>query len=487
MFPDWEMYFHHYEDHYTDYFFEFLFKPVKFFYTLVNAIKAIFRQKFTLKKEHIPKDEIPYIFLLICFVVIYMIFFNNTAFVMKMFNGIITMNYDLLVNDGIKGFSTAIISLCFLDTFIEKMIGYSISKIMKLMFKYTALNPEGIKNAPEPPNEATWINWIGNTNSTFIMICKVIFTIIYWLIKYVITYQLIPLSVYIIYFYFLYNLLLGIYNNTDDNVGIFDKIELISRIFYTKFYNVSGTNNTMFLIKTIFWIAYTFMFEIVFFSILIVGLQSYAKYINDPDIKNVLFFTYLSLIIAVCVWGIYKYKFGLKTLDENYAEKNDSNPEEYPNNKRIEINRFFNCKDIVEEKSGNSFFAIFMGSDSINEEAMNQYLLEKQQKYEQQQADAKDPTKQKKNKFEIYSEKFMSGFEKAGNFFKEKSSEYSQKANEYTNKISETAPNEIELAKKYASNLKNSITEAPSKLSEGFTNGLNNLKNMFKNQTANPK
>ena len=486
-FPDWETYFHHYEDHYTDYFFEFIFKPVKFFYTLANAIKAIFRQDFRINKQHIPKDEIPYIFLLFCFVAVYMIFFHKTAFVMKVFNGIITMNYDLLLNEGIYRFSQTITYLCFLDTLMDKMIGYSILKIMKRMFKNTFLNPPNAKEEAEPPNEDTWFNWIGTTTNPFILVFKIIFTLIYWLIKYVITQQLLPLAVYIIYFYFLFNLLFGIYNNTDENAGLFDKIELISRIFYTKFYNVTESSSTMYFIKIIFWFAYTFMYEIILFSILIAGLKNYAKYIEDQDIKNVLFFTYLILIIAVCAWGIYKYKFFVRnTLSEEYNEQNDENngynPPEGIKNKRIEINKFFDCKDLHEERSGNSFFSIFMGSDSINQEAMNEYFKEKQEKYEKQKADAMDPTKQQKSGFAKFSDKFMSGFEKAGNLFKEKSSEYSEKAKDLSNKLSEVAPDPIAIA----SNIKKGILELPYKaerkynnIKESSKNGINKVKNLF--------
>jgi uncharacterized phage infection (PIP) family protein YhgE len=222
------------------------------------------------------------------------------------------------------------------------------------------------------------------------------------------------------------------------------------------------------------------MYEIILFSILIVGLKSYAKYIEDQDIKNVLFFTYLSLIIAICAWGIYKFKFVVRnTLSEEYNEHNDENnginPPEGIKNKRIEINKFFDCKDLYEERSGNSFFSIFMGSDSINEEIMNEYLKEKQTKYEQRQA---DPTKHNKSVFSNFSDKFMSGFEK----LKEKSGEYSQKAKNLSNTLSELAPYPAAIA----SNIKKGILELPYKTARKYNNvkettqnGINKVKNLF--------
>jgi hypothetical protein len=382
-----------------------------------------------------------------------MFFFNdaNRAFMVRIVTGIITVNYDLLVNDANKGFAMGIIMLCFADSFIDKMMGISILKIMKQMFKNKVLNPKGVEDPLDPPRQDTWVNWIGNTNSLFIMICKVIFTIIYWLIKFLITQQMIPFSVYIIYFYFFYNLFFGIYNNTDEKSGLFDKIELISRVFYTKFSNVKDNNIFVLFIKYVYWFAYSFMYEIILFSILIVGLQSYAKYIEDQDLKNVLYFTYLSAIILICVWGSYKYKFYIGTLSDEYNPLNDSSaPPQGIKNKRIEINAFLNCKDLYENKTGNNFFSILFGSDSINEEVMNEYFKEQREKYEQEQANPPAKTG-----FAKFSDSFMKKFEPVGNFFKEKTDKYTQKANDYAEYINATTPNETELLKRAPGAIKN--------------------------------
>jgi hypothetical protein len=389
VFPDLESYFHHYEEHKLDFFFELLFKPTKLLYTSFNVIKAFFRKEVSLFANPIvPKDEFPYIFLFSCFIFFYNYFIynfftnkeGNYKDILSVFKHIIGLDFDKLnesvtglrnneltfnnLNNvmrkgGIAGVAFMVTLIFVAETVIRNIFGYS----LKSLFNNIAakVNPT-VKQDNEDYFTNSWIFWIGNTMNPLVGVLKFLYMLLYWFARVYIVFLLIPLSVTIIILYFIYNLFVGIYNNSSTDISMFDKIELINRTIYTKLYSESS-NTIMFMIKSVFWFLFFYLYEFIAILVLIISLTTILKRIDSNEITTVISMFFLFFIVGIVLWCAYKYKLIKPKLDGDYMR--------YDNSKQFNM---FNCKDEYEKETDNHMLNIFVASDIYNKDIIKQYM-----------------------------------------------------------------------------------------------------------------
>ena len=374
VFPDVESYYHYYEEHRSDFLFELAFKPAKFIYTSLNTIKALFRKEFGLYNSTVPKDEFPYIFLFACFAYFYTYFLNNYQYILSIFKHIIGLDFEkmnAIVIDKqniLPSFAYGITMMFFIETVFRRFFGISLKAIFNNIG--AKINPLSIINTmKDVASNATdsWIFWIGSS-TPFVGIFKFIYALFYWFIKGYIVFALIPFYVTIVILYFIYNLFFGIYNNSSADISMFDKIELITRIIYTKLYNVQESNDFMYLVKSIFWFLFFYLYEFIAILVLITGLMNLLKNIDSAEINTVITMFYLFFIIGIILWSMYKYKIIKPKLDNEYMR--DENSKQFS----FDI---LNCKDKYEQNSGNSMFNIFIASDAYNKDIIDEYMEKK--------------------------------------------------------------------------------------------------------------
>lgn len=396
IFPDVETYFHYYEEHKLDLLFELFFKPVKFLYTLANSLKAIFRNEFSLFSANaiVPKDEFPYIFLTACIIFFYNLliydFFTNTEgkykVVLTVFNHIIGLDFDKL-NEYVTGlridelqvnkredieriltsgtgfafYIFMITILFFTETMIHHIGGVSIKSMFNNIAAKMSASDVKVPDYNED-YENSWLAWIGNTTNPLVGILKFLYMLFYWFLKGFIVVKLIPLSITIVILYSIYNLFFGIYNNSTADVSMFDKIELMNRSIYTKLYSESS-DTLMFMIKSVFWFVFFYLYEFIAILVLIISLTTILKRIDSNEITTVISMFFLFFIVGIVVWSAYKYKIIKPKVDDDYMR--------YQNPKQFDM---LNCKDEYEKSTGNSMFNIFIASDEHNKQNIDNYM-----------------------------------------------------------------------------------------------------------------
>jgi hypothetical protein len=394
VFPDLESYFHYYEGHKLDLLFELFFKPVKFLYTLANSLKAIFRNEFSLLSANaiVPKDEFPYIFLFACIIFFYNYLIydfskneeGNYKYVLSIFNHIIGLDFDklnesvtglrmdqlqvnktediesILKKGGIAAYVFMITILFFTETMIHHIGGVSI-KSMFNNIATKAFSSDGVIDS-ENDYENSWLFWVTNTTNPLVGILKFLYMLFYWFLKGFIVVKLIPLSITIVILYFIYNMFVGIYNNSTADVSMFDKFDLMNRSIYTKLYSESS-NTIMFMIKSVFWFVFFYLYEFIAILVLIISLTTILKRIDSNEITTVISMFFLFFIVGIVVWSAYKYKIIKPKLDDDYMR--------YENSKQFNM---FNCKDEYEKNTSNSMFNIFIASDTYNKDIIGEYM-----------------------------------------------------------------------------------------------------------------
>jgi uncharacterized membrane-anchored protein len=215
----------------------------------------------------------------------------------------------------------------------------------------------------------SWIVWIVSS-TPFVGILKLIYALLYWFAKGYVVFMLVPFAVTLIILYFIYNLFMGIYNNSSDDISISDKIELITRIIYTKLYDVKESNDFIYLVKSIFWFFFFYLYEFIAILVLITGLMTFLKYIDSVEINTVITMFYLFFIVGIVLWSMYKYKILKPKLDDTYQRDE--------NNKQFTFD-LFNCKDSYEKNTGNSMFNIFIASDAYNKHIIDEHMAKKKE------------------------------------------------------------------------------------------------------------
>jgi hypothetical protein len=395
IFPDVETYFHYYEEHKLDLLFELFFKPVKFLYTLANSLKAIFRNEFSLLSANaiVPKDEFPYIFLFACIIFFYNYLIydfskneeGNYKYVLSIFNHIIGLDFDklnesvtglrmdqlqvnktediesILKKGGIAAYVFMITILFFTETMIHHIGGVSI-KSMFNNIATKAFSSDGVIDSDYKKDyENSWLFWVTNTTNPLVGILKFLYMLFYWFLKGFIVVKLIPLSITIVILYFIYNLFVGIYNNSTADVSMFDKFDLINRTIYTKLYSESS-NTIMFMIKSVFWFVFFYLYEFIAILVLIISLTTILKRI-DSNVSTVISMFFLFFIVGIVLWCAYKYKLIKPKLDDDYMR--------YDNSKQFNM---FNCKDEYEKNTDNNMLNIFVASDTYNKDIIDEYM-----------------------------------------------------------------------------------------------------------------
>lgn len=436
IFPDWESYFHSYENHNTDFFFEYIFKPTKIIYTWLNAIKALFRK--TLFGFKLLNIIPPYIYLFVT-VIMFFNFFNKYGGMLFKFFTTFFMTWSVpfvkifyIDSDTAKTFNlppengnwgglneVAIIitGIFFILSMVKDIGGFNWYNLWS-----------GNKDTPQVK---PWISWIINPPYFILGFFKFIVFIIYWLFKYFIAFAMVPVSTFISVIYVFYTMFFGISNNTDSDTDYFTKTELIDRFIYTRLYDVEYTSDFgdfkfyIYVFKSLCFLIMAFMTELLVVYILYRGLKSIQSNITgNPQADGIqLFLTtiYMCIFIFIVLWCLYKYKQKLPILETFYSNKKDPstptpplpNKENYRNPKDNTIfsqyftdmnfyNRINNIKeapdkrftllqktdcDIHEKLSENKFFNIIRGSDSINKEIIKDEIQKKND-------NAKNPKKQ---------------------------------------------------------------------------------------------
>jgi hypothetical protein len=395
IFPDVETYFHYYEEHKLDLLFELFFKPVKFLYTSFNVIKAFFRKEVSLFANPIvPKDEFPYIFLFACIIFFYNYLIydfskneeGNYKYVLSIFNHIIGLDFDklnesvtglrmdqlqvnktediesILKKGGIAAYVFMITILFFTETMIHHIGGVSI-KSMFNNIATKAFSSDGVIDSDYKKDyENSWLFWVTNTTNPLVGILKFLYMLFYWFLKGFIVVKLIPLSITIVILYFIYNMFVGIYNNSTADVSMFDKFDLMNRSIYTKLYSESS-NTIMFMIKSVFWFVFFYLYEFIAILVLIISLTTILKRIDSNEITTVISMFFLFFIVGIVLWCAYKYKLIKPKLDDDYMR--------YENSKQFNM---FNCKDKYEKSTSNSMFNIFIASDTYNKDIIREYM-----------------------------------------------------------------------------------------------------------------
>jgi hypothetical protein len=396
IFPDVETYFHYYEEHKLDLLFELFFKPVKFLYTLANSLKAIFRNEFSLLSANaiVPKDEFPYIFLFACIIFFYNYLIydfskneeGNYKYVLSIFNHIIGLDFDklnesvtglrmdqlqvnktediesILKKGGIAAYVFMITILFFTETMIHHIGGVSI-KSMFNNIATKAFSSDGVIDSDYKKDyENSWLFWVTNTTNPLVGILKFLYMLFYWFLKGFIVVKLIPLSITIVILYFIYNMFVGIYNNSTADVSMFDKFDLMNRSIYTKLYSESS-NTIMFMIKSVFWFLFFYLYEFIAILVLIISLTTILKRIDSNEITTVISMFFLFFIVGIVLWCAYKYKLIKPKLDGDYMR--------YDNSKQFNM---FNCKDEYEKETDNHMLNIFVASDIYNKDIIKQYM-----------------------------------------------------------------------------------------------------------------
>ena len=480
LFPDWEGYFHYFEKHNMDYLLEFLFKPVKLLYTVLNGIKALFRQKISLVNNHIPKEEIPYVFFIGILVSLFVFLWYNLSGIIEFLRKIVTLDppgYGANTN-GTSGASGNTSSSGFEDTaFFVTAIAFYISALDKIsgfdLLSFIRSKFDGPQEVKEKPK--TWSKWMGESSGPVVGLLKTIYTFIYWGLKYYITIALVPLAVLICFIYIVWNLFFGLYNYSSDEISISDKIELMQRVMYTKLYINSANRDWTFInvFKTVFWVILFFMIEITAFIIIVVGLTNIMNNIKSNELKTFLIILYAIIIGLLGLWSIRKFRKQGQQMNASYIDPRDPNVDYGQPDKRIEIVKnsdiFGNlaniCTDDYERQTENKFSTIFLNSDKVNYEIIKKFM--------EKNTDPNKPSSLSK-----WSKSISSNLGKMSNYIGEKANAVGKYATEKTDKLKQMVNPQV--------NVQPGLAPPTETLSGTLRNAGNTMANTIKNFGFNP-
>jgi hypothetical protein len=405
IFPDWEGYFRYFDSkHRTDYFLEFIFKPVKLIYTLLNALKVLFRKILPyLVRIIVLREQMPYLFFLLAVYAVYSIVWFNYSTVTEYISKTINMENPIAskLESSFKGYATIVTLVAFVFSAIKNIFGpnWDILAIMKEAF----LDKESMPPSDTDPDteKVCWMKWIGQSTGPAIGGLKFIWMLIYWGLKYYVTMALLPFALFICSTYVIWNLLFTLYNNTTQGITISDKIELMQRVMYSKLYIDSKDPkfNLKTIAKYIFWFILFFLFELSACFILLTSMKTFTQNIQSSQLKTFLVLLYLFLLTMLGLWTFYKYWKKVPIMNSEYVDPRPS--PDMGINKRIEIvknsdieNNIENiCKDYYETQTANKFTMVFLNSDNINSKLINEYM--------QKRSQAKKESRQKKNLIKI--------------------------------------------------------------------------------------
>ena len=323
-FPDWEFNFHKLEGHRTDFVFEFLFKPTKWIYVFLNAIKSQTHSGFL---SYLP-EEYPYVCFLIVFVSTYAIIVRNGGAILNAIFSLFSLEIPRipLGSFDLNSMAAAAVWIGFIISFFKQTFGDSISTM--------ATSATNLLSG-ESKKSVTWVEWILNSMGSSIQIgLKILVFILYWIFRGIVTSFIVPIAVTIATIYILWVFLLGIYDYTDDDHSYFDKIELMERIMFTKMYKLPNENwwdNIENTFKTICFYIIFFISEIVTIYTIYTTMKTFqnmppptvggkeAKNASDT-IKNFMTIFSTCFMVLVAFWCAFKYFTQKPLYNEMYRE-----------------------------------------------------------------------------------------------------------------------------------------------------------------------
>jgi hypothetical protein len=337
MFPDWESYFHSYDKHATDYILEYVFKPAKIIYTLINAFKAIIR---TLPIVGIDANFIPpYIYLFATLLIFNYVAKKHGAKIMTFYNNF--YNTWSLPNtktwNGWKDTARVVTIIFCILTGVKDIVGFNWHETLQL---FAVSADSGLYE--KEPTPRSWIGFLAaSPTSMFFMFFKIIIFVLYWLFKYYVAIQMIPLALFIAVIYFTYTTVFAISNNCDSECDYSTKIELIDRIIYTRLYDVPkkiegwGWERGKWFVKTVCWLLMVYMFELLTFYTLSIGLKKITGSIGGSKyadgLRLFLIVIYSCIFCLIGLWCFYKYKFKLPIMETFFSnQKDDPDPPKEP-------------------------------------------------------------------------------------------------------------------------------------------------------------
>jgi hypothetical protein len=402
-FPDWETMFHMIEKHNTDFIFEFVFKPVKYYYTFVNAFKALFRKEIS---GHVIKDDVPYLFFLFSFWMIYHFINNNGHFILGIFEKFMKFelpNVPFMGRNALTSYAKGLTMILFLFSFIAKVFGNKFTFVQESMYEVEETTDENgeikkTETAPEVTStnrfseytedgesHRTWLKWLIMPTSALLFVVKCISFILYWLFKFMISLAMVPVAVTIFIIYFFWNMVFGIFQYTTPINNVGSKIDLIYRIIYTKLCDNDQDGLFKYIAKSMIFFCIYLLTEFIILHKLYQGAKSFLKMptafvpnvglspnpnvdVNKTNlsVKSAMIFLYGIMFFLVILWCIYKVGFRMSGLVRGYKEQEDDTRD-----KRFH----YDCtkKDVYEEESKNSFLKTIMMSDSINKTAIEDF------------------------------------------------------------------------------------------------------------------
>lgn len=328
-YPDWESYFHSYENHNTDLIFEYIFKPAKIMYTILNALKAVIR---TLPLIGIDSNIIPpYIYLFSTFLILYDIIKKKGPKIMSFYNNFYN-TFSLPNNtywNNMEKFVKSITIMFFSLSVVKDIAGFNWHETLQ---RY-AINVDNTLFEKEPSSRS-WLLWLILPPTFIIMFFKFVIFILYWIFKYFAATALIPFGIFVAVIYITYTSLFAIYNNTNSECDYSSKVELIDRIIYTRLYDVpkepKGFEYVKYIFKSICWIIMAFMTELFSLYILKKGLHNITNKIGGSTyaetIKLFLIIIYSCIFGVIGLWCLYKYKFKLPILETFFSREKDDPP-----------------------------------------------------------------------------------------------------------------------------------------------------------------
>jgi hypothetical protein len=402
IFPDWETIFHSIESHNTDYFFQFVFKPVKLYYTFLNAFKGIFRKDIA---DHVIKDDVPYLFFLLTFFFIYRFIEKHGQLILNTLQGL--MKFQLpevpfMGKNALASYAKGIMLFCLICSFLKRtFIGDKPTFIDDFINGKETPDASGVtgtaaniamdmatnafsKIGGGDTSKQSWMEWLGLPTSALLFVVKCICFILYWLFKFMITIAMIPLAITIFTLYFLWNTVFGILQYTTPIHNVGSKIDLMYRIMYTKLCDNKEDGLFKYIAKSVIFFCIYLIVELIILHKLYKGASSFLKMptafipnmglnpgqidVNKTNlsVKTAMIFLYGILFLCVVLWCIYKINFKMPFLVSSYKEHNDDTTD-----KRFH----YDCiqKDIYEEKSNNSFMKILISSDDLNKSSMEEF------------------------------------------------------------------------------------------------------------------
>jgi hypothetical protein len=205
----------------------------------------------------------------------------------------------------------------------------------------------------------------------------------------------------------------------------------------------------MFMIKSVFWFVFFYLYEFIAILVLIISLTTILKRIDSNEITTVISMFFLFFIVGIVLWCAYKYKLIKPKLDGDYMR--------YDNSKQFNM---FNCKDEYEKSTDNHMLNIFVASDIYNKVIIGEYIKKRNKEIEN-----KTPSGLQKS-FGSMVNFFGDKMNSAKSFLEDKTANVESTIGSGLTNVKDLLASKLEQTKDGASKLKEVAYKTPSKLGE---------------------